>query len=127
MTSQYWFAPSRSGRGAVFTGEARSDSAPWSALFINTLFYVVADFADCASSAGIPSLESIFECRRPAKHEHQHFALMYIDLDKFKPAIPFVHAVGDLLLNEAAPMPSGGQQPFAGKQCNFIKNKQRVT
>lgn len=38
-----------------------------------------------------------------ARRGHEHFALMYIDLDKFKPINDtFGHAVGDLLLNEAA-------------------------
>jgi len=38
-----------------------------------------------------------------AKRTHEHFGLMFIDLDKFKPVNDtFGHAVGDLLLNEAA-------------------------
>lgn len=38
-----------------------------------------------------------------AKRGHEHFALMFIDLDKFKPINDtYGHAVGDLLLNEAA-------------------------
>ena len=38
-----------------------------------------------------------------AKRTHEHFGLMYIDLDKFKPINDtYGHAVGDLLLKEAA-------------------------
>ena len=38
-----------------------------------------------------------------AKRGNEHFALMYIDLDKFKPVNDiYGHAMGDLLLNEAA-------------------------
>ncbi len=38
-----------------------------------------------------------------AKRGHEHFALMFIDLDKFKPINDnYGHAVGDLLLKEAA-------------------------
>lgn len=38
-----------------------------------------------------------------AKRSHEQFAIMFIDLDKFKPINDtYGHAVGDLLLNEAA-------------------------